>query len=64
MIAINFRLACGASRLAERSVVPELRTSILDAADGIVSTAAEFRGAPSPGALDLLKELQPDLKEV
>jgi hypothetical protein len=54
---------CEPGRLAEPTKSPELRAPIRDAADGIVSTAAEFRGAPSPRALDLLQELEPDLKE-
>jgi len=34
------------------------------AAIGSVSTAPEFRGTPSPRAIDLLEELEPDFKEV
>src|SRR4051812_27059970 len=33
------------------------------ATDGIISTAAEFRGAAAPRALDLLQKLEPDFQE-
>jgi len=33
-------------------------------ANGILSTAPKLRLAPSPRPLDLLEELEPDLKEI
>jgi len=50
--------------LPKRTKSPEWRTSIREVADGIVSTAPEFRGAPPPRALDLLQEFEPNFKEV
>jgi hypothetical protein len=50
--------------LPKRTKSPEWRTSIREVADGIVSTAPEFRGAPPPWALDLLQQPEPNFKEV
>jgi hypothetical protein len=55
------RLVSAAYRRCAKS--SELRARIRQAAEGIVSTVPACRGAPSPRAIDLLEELEPDIKE-
>jgi hypothetical protein len=55
------RLVSAAYRRCAKS--SELRARIRQAAEGIVSTVPACRGAPSPRAIDLFEELEPDIEK-